>query len=296
MSPLNYNHLYYFYVVATEGSIAKASTRLSLTPQTISGQLTSFEHHIGKVLFERTGKKLRLSELGQLIYSYAEEIFQLGDEIKHILKTEQPTRWQAFTVGIADVMPKSLAYTLLRPVLTMAEPIRLICQEGDQESLLADLAVNKLDCVLTDQALPKGSHIKAYSHELAESGVTFFAAKPLSQVCIKSFPASLASQPFLLQGRNSDIRNGLMAWLEKHDLPVNIVAEFDDSALMKSFGQAGCGIFTGPTIIEDIIVSQYKVNIVGRTDDIKERYFALSPERRIKHPCVIEIIKAIKMD
>ena len=181
MSPLNYNHLFYFYVVATEGSITKASIRLSLTPQTISGQITHFEAQIGVNLFDRKGKTLYLSEMGQLIYSYAEEIFQLGDEIKHILKRKQPGQWHTFTVGITEVIPKVLAHQLLAPVLNMNERVRLICREGDQNSLLADLSVNKLDCILTYLPLQLGNHIKAYNHLLVESGFTFFAAETLLQ-------------------------------------------------------------------------------------------------------------------
>ncbi len=294
MSPLNYNHLYYFYTVATDGSIAKASARLNLTPQTISGQISNFEAQIGVDLFERKGKRLELSQMGQLIYRYAEEIFHLGDEVKHILKTQQPVRWQTFTVGITDVIPKVLAYTLLKPVLNMAEPVRLICQEGDQESLLAHLAIHKLDCILTDQPLPVGSHVKVYNHSLAESGVTFFASPELASQCREGFPHSLQARPFLMQGRYSDIRHRLLWWLEKHGVSVNVVAEFDDSALMKSFGQAGCGIFTGATVIEQAIMSQYNVEVIGRTDAISECFFALSPERRIKHPAVMEIINGIK--
>jgi len=292
MTPLNYNHLYYFYAVATDGSIAKASARLHLTPQTISGQITSFEAQIGVDLFDRKGKRLRLSEMGRLIYNYAEEIFQLGDEIKSVLKTHQPAHWLTFTVGITDVIPKVLAYQLLNPALNMAEPVRLICNEGDQDSLLAKLAVNRLDLVLTDQPLPSGSHVKAYNHQLTESGFTFFATKQLASQCRKGFPQSLSGQPFLMQGKQAAITQHLSSWLDKHHVVPNIIAEFDDSALMKSFGQAGYGVFTGPTLIEKKIASQYNVKVVGRTDEFKEHYYAISPERKLKHPAIVEIVNA----
>ena len=293
MTPLNYNHLYYFYVVATDGSIAKASARLHLTPQTISGQISSFEKQVGVTLFDRDGKKMRLSEMGQLIYSYAEDIFLLGDEVKEILKTQQPAHWVTFTVGITDVIPKILAYQLLSPVLKMEDSVRLICTEGDQESLLADLAVNRIDLVLTDQPLQPGSLVKAYNHQLTESGFTFFATKRLATKFKKDFPQSLSGQPFLMQSKQSAARQRLSLWLEQHDVSPNIIAEFDDSALMKSFGQAGYGIFTGPTLIEEYIESQYDVNIIGRTEEIKEHFYAITPERRIKHPAIVEIMSAI---
>ncbi|OMH32697.1 transcriptional activator NhaR [Motiliproteus sp. MSK22-1] len=292
MTPLNYNHLYYFYAVATDGSITKASTRLHLKPQTISGQISSFEAHIGVELFDRRGKTLHLSEIGRLIYGYAEEIFQLGDELKAVLKTQEPARWQTFTIGVTDAIPKALAYKLISPALNMAEPVRLICNEGDQDSLLADLAVNRLDLVLTDQPLPAGGHIKAYNHGLAESGFTFFAAAKLASVCKESFPKSLSGQPFLLQGKKSAARQRLSSWFEKYDIVPRIIAEFDDSALMKSFGQEGYGAFAAPTLMEKMIVSQFNVEIIGRTEEIKEHYYAISPDRRLKHPAIVEIVNA----
>ena len=290
MARLNYNHLYYFYTVATDGSITKASAKLHLTPQTISGQITSFEAHLGFDLFNRHGKKMQLSEMGRLVYGYAHDIFQLGDELKIVMKTQEPTHWQTLTVGITDVIPKVLAHQLLNPALNMTEPVRLICKEGDQESLLADLSIDRLDMILTDQPLAAGSHVKAYNHQLTKSGFTFFASKQLASACRKGFPSSLSGQPFLFQSKKSAVRPRISSWLEKHDIVPKIIAEFDDSALMKSFGQAGYGIFAGPTIIEEAIVSQYKVRIIGRTEEIKEHYYAISPERRLKHPAIIEIL------
>ncbi|OUR88488.1 LysR family transcriptional regulator [Gammaproteobacteria bacterium 42_54_T18] len=293
MSPLNYNHLYYFYVVAKEGSIVKASGTLNLTPQTISGQISNFEDQIGILLFDRKGRKLHLSEFGQLILSYAEEIFQIGDELKNVITTQQPNQYLTFTVGITDVIPKTLAYQLLKPALDMDDPIRLICNEGDQESLLAELAVNKLDLILTDQPLQPGNNVKAYNHQLAESGLTFFASSSLTEKIKKDFPLCLSEKPFLMQSKKSVIHQRLSSWFHTHNIAPIIVAEFDDSALMKSFGQSGYGIFAGPTLIEKHIVSQYNVTVIGRTDELKEQYYAISPERRLKHPAIIEIVNAI---
>ena len=289
MSPLNYNHLFYFYTVATEGSITKASTSLNLTPQTISGQLTSFEEQIGMKLFDRKGKTLHLSDMGQLIFSYAQEIFQLGDEIKHILKRKEPGQWHTFTVGITNAIPKVLVKQLLSPVLKMKERVRLICQEGDQSNLLADLAINKVDCILTDQPLQLGNHVKAYNHLLLDSGLTFFAAKSLLNQCSGHFPQCLSELPWLMQSKKSAVRTRLSSWLEKHHISPNIVAEFDDGALIKSFGQAGLGIFSAPTLIAKYVVDTYGVNIIGNTEEIQEHYYIISPERRLKHPAIIEI-------
>jgi LysR family transcriptional regulator, transcriptional activator of nhaA len=294
MSPLNYNHLYYFYVVATEGGITKASDILHLTPQTISGQITSFEAQIGTDLFDRKGKKLVLSEMGHLIYSYAEEIFQLGNELKNVMETGAPANWLTFNVGITGVIPRVVASHLLNPVLKMKESVRLICVEGDQESLLAELAISKLDLVLTDQPLPMGSHIKAYTHRVTDSGFTFFAGKKLAANCRKNFPQSLNGQPFLIQGKKTAVRQRLSSWFDEHRIVPNIIAEFDDSALMKSFGQEGFGVFTSPTLIEDTIVSQYKVKIIGRTSEFKEHYYVISPERKLDHPAILEIVTAAR--
>lgn len=295
MSPLNYNHLFYFYVVATEGTISKASARLNLTSQTISGQITSFEAQVGVKLFERKGKKLSLSEVGILIYSYAEEIFQLGDEVKNILKRKQPSLWHTFTVGITHVIPKVLAHELLSPVLKMNEPVRLICLEGDQDHLLADLSINKIDCILTDQPLQLGSHVKAYNHLLIESGYSFFAAKNLPINSNDTFPKNLSDVPWLMQSKKSAVRTRLSSWLEKNNIVPNIVAEFDDSALMKSFGQTGFGVFSSPTLIEEYVKNKYDVKVIGRTEEIKEPYYIISPERRLKHPAIIEIVNAAKV-
>lgn len=293
MTPLNYNHLYYFFIVATEGSIAKASTRLHLTPQTISGQISRFESQIGVNLFDRQGKTLQLSEMGQLIYSHAEEIFQLGDELRNVLKTHHPISWQTLTVGITNVIPKVLAHHLLKPALKLEESIRLICHEGDQTDLLAALAINKLDLIITDQPLEPGGHIKAYTHQLAESGLTFFGTKELASQYRDGFPKSLSSQSFLMQSKKAAVRQRLMTWLDQVGVTPKIIAEFDDSALMKSFGQEGYGVFSAPTIIEKYIVAQYSVEIIGRAEECIDRYYIISPERKIKHPAVVEIANAI---
>ncbi len=294
MARLNYNHLYYFYAVATDGSIAKASQRLNLTPQTISSQITTFETQLGFDLFNRVGKRLQLSEKGRLVFSYANDIFQIGDELKSVLQTQEPARLQTLTVGITDVIPKTLAYQLLSPALSLDQPVRLICNEGDQESLLADLAMDKIDMILTDQPLQPGSQVKAHNYQLTDSGFTFFASEPLALVCREGFPQSLSGQPFLLQGKKSAVRQRLSSWLEKHDIAPNIIAEFDDSALQKSFGQGGYGVFAAPTIIEKSIASQYQVEIIGRTQEVQEHYYATTLEHRLKHPAIVEIVNGGK--
>lgn len=293
MTPLNYNHLYYFYTVASEGSLSRASEKLHLTPQTLSGQISKFEATLGAKLFVRGGKTLLLSENGQAIFQQAEEVFQIGDEIKQVLQQQKPNNWRKFTVGITDVVPKALALRLLRSVFEMPEKTRLICHEGDQESLLADLAIHKLDCILSDQPLPANSPIKAYNHPVAQSGLTFFAHKSKAKKLAKNFPASLNNEPFLMQGRHSSIKNLIMYWFQHNQVTPNIVAEFDDSALLKSFASENHGAFAAPTIIKQEILEQYDVLAIGEIKEAIERYYIISPERKIKHPSTQQILNSL---
>ena len=294
MTPVNFNQLYYFYLVAREGSIARVSEQLHITAQTISGQLAALEHSTGSPLFVKTGKRWSLTELGRVTYRYAEDIFRLGDELKAVLKGRQGVQWQTFTVGITDVLPKAFIYEMLKPVLALPQQLRLICVEGDQQTLLAELALNKLDLVLTDQPLAPSSPLKAYSHQIIESPTSFFAAKSLlNKLEPADFPACLAGQPMLLQSKRSIIRQRLDAWFAQHNLNVQVVAEFDDSALMKAFGQQGLGIFSAPSLIEQKICQQYEVAVVGRTEVVKEMFYAISPERKLTHPAVVQLVQSL---
>ncbi|MFN6970708.1 MAG: transcriptional activator NhaR [Rheinheimera sp.] len=294
MTPVNFNQLYYFFLVAKEGSIARVSEQLHITPQTISGQISALEYSTGSALFNRQGKKWTLTEVGRVSYRYAESIFELGDELRSVLKHNNVRQWQTFTVGITDVLPKALVYEMLKPVFSMPEQLRLICREGDQASLLAELAVNKIDLVLSDQPLLPNSTIKAYNHQITESTTSFFAAKALAaRLPEQSFPLCLHQQPMLLQSKRALIRQRLDAWFEQHGIAPAIRAEFDDSALMKAFGQQGLGIFSAPTLIEKQICQQYEVVVVGRTEAVKEVFYAISPERKLTHPGVLQLVNAL---
>lgn len=294
MTPVNYNQLYYFYLVAKEGSIARVSETQHVTAQTISGQLSAFEHTIGSALFLRNGKKWALTEIGRVTFRYAEEIFALGDELRSVLKNRSGLQWQTFTVGITDVLPKAFIYEMLRPVFAMPEQLRLICREGEQTQLLADLALNKLDLVLTDQPLSPSSALKAYSHQITESSTSFFASKSLiERLPASAFPAVLHQQPMLLQSKRSIIRLRLDAWFAQQGIAPQIIAEFDDSAMMKAFGQQGSGIFSAPSKIEQKICQQYEVEVIGRTDAVKEVFYAISAERKLTHPAVVHLVQAI---
>lgn len=289
---LNFNHLRYFYTVATQGSIAKAAEILHLSPQTISGQLSVFEEYLGVKLFDRKGKRLLLNDSGKLVYSYAEDIFSLGAELQHSLNAHDTNQLFVFNVGVTDVIPKTLAVNILKSSFSLDTPIKLVCREGDFDSLLSELALNQLDLILSDRPLSPGMPIKAYNHLLGESGLSFYAEKTLAKQLSKKFPESLHKQPFLICGDKSSQKINLQSWFETTNIYPTITAEFDDSAMMKYFGQSGYGVFCTPSIIERHVAQQYDVDIIGRTDQVTERFYAISPERKIKHPGVKLLIDA----
>ncbi len=286
---LNFKHLHYFLAVAKYGGVNRAAERLHLTPQTLSGQLSQFEQRLGTSLFHREGRRMELSAAGKLALSYAEEIFQVGAELEALLRGGPEEPAIPFRVGIADVVPKSIAHQLLAPVLSLADPIRLICREDRLERLLADLAIHRLDMVLADRPMPPGLDVKGHSHLLGECGVAFFAAPELAARLGADFPASLDGAPMLIPGEDSALRAPLMRWLERQGLRPRVVAEFDDSALMKSFGQSGAGIFSAPAAMALEIETRHGVVLLGRTEDMRERFFAISAERRLTHPAVLAV-------
>jgi LysR family transcriptional activator of nhaA len=290
---LNYKQLHYFWQVARAGSIARASTQLELTPQTLSGQIGLLETYLDTTLFRRVGRGLELTETGRLALSYADEIFEVGAEMEQALSGSTFKRLMPFRVGIADVMPKSIVYKLLAPAMTLDEPIKIVCKEDKLDRLLADLAIHRLDLVLSDRPMPTDINIKGYSHKLVECGVSFFATKSLAALVGSDFPNSLNQAPLLVPGSDTTMRKKLMQWLDMKRLRPIIVGEFDDSALMKAFGQAGVGIFTAPSMISDEVQLQYGVVKIGDIDELTERFYAISAERRASHPAVIAINEAV---
>lgn len=289
MKQLNYNHLYYFYLTAKEGSIADACKLLHVTPQTVSGQLATLEDYLDLRLFERHGKRLVLNDNGKLVYSYAEDIFSLGHELMQSLEPNQLNKKLTLTVGITDVIPKVFTYDFLRPIFEGELDVKLVCREGELDQLLADLALNKLDIILSDCPVPPGRRVKAFSHKITESGLTFYIAKHKKSTISGAFPQNINQQPILIPGEQSSIKMSLISWLNDNDLHPEIVAEFDDSALAKLFGQAGYGIFCTPTIVESHVLETYQVEVIGRTEDIKEVLYLISAERKFTHPAVMAL-------
>ncbi len=289
MATLNYKHLRYFWMVAKSGAIARASEHLHLTPQAISGQLRELEQALGVELFRRVGRGLELTDAGRRILSYAEEIFALGDELLDVARDQTAKKSTPFSVGIADSVPKSVAYRLVEPALRLEEPVRLICREGRLTALLADLAVHRLDMVIADRPMPHNLNVRCYSHLLGESDLTVFGTAALVKTLNGTFPALLNGAPLLMPGEDTTIRPRLEQWLEAQRLHPRIVGEFDDSALLKAFGQAGAGLFVAQTALAAHIREQHHVVAVGRIDTISEQLFAITTERRLTHPAIIAI-------
>ena len=296
MPSLNLKHLRYFWAVAAHGSIARASEVLHLTPQTISGQLRELESQLDVRLFQKSGRNLVLTDTGRVVFSYADEMFRLGDELQDVLAGRIPGAALTLTVGVAMVVPKLLAYRVLEPVLKMEEPVHLVCQEAPLADLLADLSVHKLDLVLADSPISPTLNIRAYNHLLGESGISFFATRAMARRYKTRFPHSLDGAPLLMPTASSALRRMLEQWFERQKIKPLVVAEFEDRALMKAFGEANAGIFTSPTTVEEDVVAKYSVQVIGRTDDIRERFYAISAERRIKHPAVSEITETARSE
>jgi len=291
---INYKHLHYFWVVAKEGSIARAGERLHLTPQTISGQLGLLERNFGEPLFARVGRNLELTETGRLVLSYADEIFSLGSELEEMVRNFPDGRPLMFKVGVADVVPKSIAYRLLAPALQLPEPVRIVCREGAIDSLLAELAVHRVDLVIADGPIPPGVDVRGFNHPLGDCGISFFAIPRLARKLGKGFPRSLSGAPLLLPGEMTVLRNRLVQWFDRLHIHPRIVGEFDDSALMKAFGQTGAGVFIAPTPIAKEVEKQYGVIVIGQTDEVREQFYAISVERKISHPAVAAITETAR--
>lgn len=291
---INYKHLHYFWVVAKEGSISRASEQLHITPQTISGQLSLLEENLGEALFNRVGRNLELTETGRLALSYADEIFSLGGELEEVVRNLPDDRPLVFKVGVADVVPKSIAYRLLAPALQLPEPVRIVCRENDIGSLLAELALHKIDLVIADSPIPPGVNVRGYNHQLGECGVSFFAVPKLADKLGKSFPHNLNNAPLLMPSKITVVQSRLLKWFDQLHIQPRIVGEFDDSALMKAFGQAGTGVFIAPTVIAAEVEKQYGVISIGQTDEVREQFYAISVERKITHPAVVAITETAR--
>jgi len=289
MEWLNYHHLLYFWVVAKKGSIVAACKELHLAQPTISAQIRSLERSLGEKLFTRAGRNLALTETGRVVYRYADEIFSLGRDLLDTVKGRPTGRPLRFNVGVADVLPKLVAYRLLEPALQLSEQIQLVCHEGSPAGLLARLATYELDLVLSDSPIGPDVRVRAFNHLLGECGVSIFGTKDLATRYRRRFPKSLYGAPFIIPKTSTALRRALEHWFDSEDIRPSVVGEFEDSALLKVFGQAGVGLFATPTVIEKEVQRQYGVRVVGRLESVRERYYAISVEKKVKHPAVVAI-------
>ncbi|MBL8941859.1 MAG: transcriptional activator NhaR [Myxococcales bacterium] len=289
MQWLNYHHLFYFWTVAREGSIAAASKSLRLAQPTISTQIRALEEALGAPLFVRAHRRLTLTDSGRVVFRYADEIFGLGRELLEAVRQRPVGRAVAVNVGLTFVVPKLVAYRLLEPALDATPPVTVHIFEDRLSQLLPRLANHELDVVLSDAPIATESNVRAFNHPLGTSGTTFFAVATLANKLRRGFPASLDGAPMLWPMPGSLLRRDLERWLSRQGVAPHVVAEFDDSALVKAFGQAGRGVFVGPTAIEAEIRRQYDVAVIGRTDEVVERFYAITVQRRIAHPAVSAI-------
>jgi LysR family transcriptional regulator, transcriptional activator of nhaA len=292
MERLNYQHLYYFWTVAKEGGISRACEKLHLAQPTISGQLTVFERAIGEKLFHRERRRLVLTDTGRTVFHYADEIFAVGRELADTLDGRSTGRGLRFSIGVADAMPKLITYRLIEPALHLAEPVQIICYEDKAERLLAEISLHGIDLVLSDIPATPSAGARMFNHLLGECTVAVFGTAELAARFRPGFPRSLDGAPLLLPTPSTALRRSLDQWFDAEDLSPNVQAEIEDSALLKTFAGAGVGLFVAPTAVEMEIRHQYGAEVIGRIDSVRERFYAISPQRKLKHPAVLAILKS----
>ena len=296
---MNYKHLHYFWATAKAGGIVRAGEQLHTTPQTLSAQIKLLEAQLGCALFRKAGRRLELTDDGRVALGFADQIFALGAELEAALsqsiqRAQGSRRTLDLRVGIADSVPKAIAYRLLEPALGLADAVRLICHEGALGDMLAQISVHRLDLVIADEPMGKRLSVKAFNHALGTTAMSFFATKALKRSLRRGFPACLDGTPMLLPSASSAMRRRLDLWLTKHRLRPRVVGEFDDAALMKAFGSEGRGVFMSPAVLEAETCAQYGVQVLGRSLELVEEFYAISVERRITHPCVAAITEAAR--
>jgi len=294
MKWLNYNHLYYFWMVAREGSVVRAAEELMVSQPTVSSQLKDLETALGQPLFERVGRGLALTDAGRIALNYANEMFSLGQQLLNALEHRPAGRALKLAVGVLDVIPKPVVRRLLQPALRLSPPVRLVCREDKADRLLSDLAARRTDVVLTDSPIGTAVPIRGFNHLLGECGVSFFADDELAARFRKGFPKSLNAAPLLLPTDHTAMRRSLNLWFDRRRIHPVVVGEFDDSATMFSFGQAGAGVFPAPSMVAAQIQKERGVRLVGEADKVRERFYAISLEEKLKHPAVVAICESAR--
>lgn len=296
MERLNYHHLLYFWLVAREGSVSKAAARVRLAQPTLSGQIRTLESVLGERLFEKSGRRLKLTEMGRVVFRYADEIFSLGQELMHTIRQHPTGHRVRLTIGLADVVTKPTAHRLIRPLLAPPDPVRLVVREDSPEKLLAALVAGELDVVILDSPPGPESGVRVFSHRLGESAVSLLGTPELARRFRPRFPKALDGAPFLLPGRTTGLRRGLDQWFDRHHIRPHVVGEFDDSALIVEFGRGGSGLFAVPSIVERELRRKQGFTLVGHVDEVRRELFAVALERRVSHPSVASLIQHARTD
>jgi LysR family transcriptional activator of nhaA len=291
---LNYHHLHYFWTVVRLGGLAPAAEELRLAPSTISAQIRRLEESLSERLFRKSGRRLALTDMGRLVFGYADEIFSTGREMLKAVQGLPTGRPMRLVVGIADVVPKLVAQRLIEPALRLTEPVQVVCREASPEQLVDGLSRHLFDLLITDAPLGAEVKVRAHSHLLGDSGVTFVAEAALARQARGRFPASLDRQPMLLPTENMAIRGGLDQWFEANGVRPRVVGEFEDGELLREFGTAGCGVFVVPTMVEQPLVRQYRLKALGRSEAVRARVYGISPERRVEHPAAAVVFEAAR--
>jgi len=294
MKWINYNHLYYFWVVAREGGVVRASEELMVSQPTVSAQLKELESVLGHKLFDRVGRGLVPTDAGRVAFNYANEMFSLGQELVDALERQPAERAMKLAVGVLDVLPKPVVSRLLQPALKLPRPVRLVCREDKADRLLADLAARRTDVVLSDSPIGTSVQARGFNHLLGDSGVSFFATRELAARCRKGFPKSLDGVPMLLPTDHTQVRRSLNQWFDAKRIHPLVAGEFDDSALLFWFGRTGAGVFPAPTVIGAELRRELGVSLVGQTEAVRERFYAISLEEKPDHPAVLAICNAAR--
>lgn len=294
MEWINYHHLLYFWTVVQAGSIGRASQQLRLAPPTISAQLRNLEDSLGERLLTRSARGVQPTEIGQIVYRYADDIFSLGREMIDTVKGRPTGHPLQVVIGIADVVPKEISHALIAPALRLREPVQITCREDNQEHLLAELAVQELDVVLSDTPIGPPAKVRAYNHLLGECGMTFLATRELAKKYRRRFPQVLHDAPVLLPADNTNVRRALDQWFDSQQVRPVVVGQFEDFALLRRFGEAGTGIFAVPSVLEKQFRRERELRVVGRADAVRNRFYAISVERKLKHPAVVAICETAR--
>ncbi len=289
MEFLNYHHLRYFWSVANEGGLTKAAARLHVSQPTISAQIQALEGVLGDKLFRRSGRNLVLTDAGQHVLAYANEIFSLGEDLLHSIKQRPTSRPLRLNLGVSDALPKLVAYQIIGPVFRLAQRVQVSCREASTADMLIDLAAYRLDLVLADEPASSGVSPHVFNHFLGESSVTFCAAPALARRLRRGFPRSLHEAPALLPMSNSGVRRSLEKWFDNVGIRPRLVGEFYDAAFVNVLAQDGLGFMSVPTIVARETTTRFGLSPIGRTDQCQQQFYAIAPERKLTHPAVTAI-------